>query len=285
MLKTIKGGNEATKKSRKNLLKHQFETFTALSYENIEGTYERLHKLTSQMALLKIDVSQEDINLKFLRSLSSEWNTHTVIWRHKEYFEKMTLDDLYNNLKVYESEVKGLSSSSSTTNNLAFVSSSNKNSGSHQEQHSAAGTFVPAVGSHVSAADSTNTNTISDAAICAYLAELTTSTSVMPQDLDELDPDDVEEIDMQWQFAMLTMRARRFLKRTGKEMKFRRNKNVGFDKSKAECFNCHKKGHFARECKAPKRNIADTKKIAVEESSPDAAAAAMVSCDGLGEYD
>ena len=95
------GGNEATQKSRKNLLKHQFETFTALSSENIEGTYDRLHKLSSQMALLKIEPSQEDINLKFLRSLSSEWNTHTVVWRHKEDFENMTLDDLYNNLKVY----------------------------------------------------------------------------------------------------------------------------------------------------------------------------------------
>ncbi|GKE35934.1 retrovirus-related pol polyprotein from transposon TNT 1-94 [Tanacetum coccineum] len=61
---------------------------------------------------------------------------------------------------------------------------------------------------------------------------------------------DLEEMDLRWQMAMLTMRARRFLKNSGKMITMNGNESIGFDKSKVECYNCHKRGHFARECKA-----------------------------------
>ncbi|GJW67406.1 ribonuclease H-like domain-containing protein [Tanacetum coccineum] len=60
----------------------------------------------------------------------------------------------------------------------------------------------------------------------------------------------MEEIDLRWQMAMLTMRARRFLKNTGRKLTVNGNETIGFDKSKVECYNCHKRGHFARECRA-----------------------------------
>ena len=66
------GGNEATKKSRKNLLKQQFENITASSSETLDVTYDRLQKLNSQLALVQVIIPQEDINIKFLRSLSSD---------------------------------------------------------------------------------------------------------------------------------------------------------------------------------------------------------------------
>ncbi|GKD67804.1 ribonuclease H-like domain-containing protein [Tanacetum coccineum] len=62
---------------------------------------------------------------------------------------------------------------------------------------------------------------------------------------------DIEEMDLRWQMTMLTMRARRFLKNTGRKL-VNSNETIGFDKSKVECHNCHKKGHFARECRAPR---------------------------------
>ncbi|WP_254485997.1 hypothetical protein, partial [Salmonella enterica] len=71
--------------------------------------------------------AQEDINLKFIRSLSPEWDVHTVVWRNKDDFEKMTLDNLYNNLKVYESE-NNIDGASSTNQNIAFVSTNHKSS-------------------------------------------------------------------------------------------------------------------------------------------------------------
>ncbi|GJV48186.1 hypothetical protein Tco_1438398 [Tanacetum coccineum] len=94
--------------------------------------------LLEALELLDEKLSQEDVNQKLLRSLSPEWNTHAAVWRNKAELETMSMDDLYNNLKVYEPEVKGMSSSSSSTQNMAFVSSSNNNTSSPNEVVNAA---------------------------------------------------------------------------------------------------------------------------------------------------
>ncbi|GKA04235.1 hypothetical protein Tco_0677016 [Tanacetum coccineum] len=99
----------------------------------LDQTFDRLQNLVSQLELLDEKLSQEDVNQKLLRSLSPEWNTHAVVWRNKNDLDTMSMDDLYNNLKVYEPEVKGMSSSSSSTQNIAFVSSSNNNTSSTNE--------------------------------------------------------------------------------------------------------------------------------------------------------
>ncbi|GJW41665.1 hypothetical protein Tco_0067510 [Tanacetum coccineum] len=122
------GGNAATKKTQRNLLKQQYENFTASSSEVLDQTFDRLQKLISQLEIHGESISQEDVNQKFLRSLSPEWNTHTIMWRNKPEIDTLSLDDLYNNLKIYEPEVKGTSSSSTNTQNVAFVSSNSTNS-------------------------------------------------------------------------------------------------------------------------------------------------------------
>nr|GEW98694.1 ribonuclease H-like domain-containing protein [Tanacetum cinerariifolium] len=85
-----------------------------------------IQKLVTQLQLLDEKLSQEDVNQKLLRSLSPEWNTHAIVWRNKANLHTMSMNDLYNNLKVYEPEVKGMSSLSSSIQNMTFVSSSNK---------------------------------------------------------------------------------------------------------------------------------------------------------------
>ncbi|GJT37369.1 hypothetical protein Tco_0937234 [Tanacetum coccineum] len=117
------GGNAATKKTQRNLLKQQYENFTASSSEVLDQTFDRLQKLISQLEIHSESISQEDVNQKFLRSLSPKWNTHTIVWRNKPEIDTLSLDDLYNNMKIYEPEVKGTSSSSTNTQNIAFVSS------------------------------------------------------------------------------------------------------------------------------------------------------------------
>ncbi|GKA35797.1 hypothetical protein Tco_0722288 [Tanacetum coccineum] len=87
-------------------------------------------KKTQNLLSCRETISQEDVNQKLLRSLSFEWNTHAIVWRNKAELETMNMDDLYNNLKVYEAEVKGMSNSSLSTQNMDFVSSSNNNSDS-----------------------------------------------------------------------------------------------------------------------------------------------------------
>nr|GEX40460.1 hypothetical protein [Tanacetum cinerariifolium]GEX44141.1 hypothetical protein [Tanacetum cinerariifolium] len=94
----------------------------------MEAIEKRLQNLISQLEILGESLSQEDINLKFLRSLPSEWKNHTLIWRNKANMEDQSLDDLFNNLKIYEAEVKSSYSTRHATQNIAFVSSNNSDS-------------------------------------------------------------------------------------------------------------------------------------------------------------
>ncbi|GJV43902.1 ribonuclease H-like domain-containing protein [Tanacetum coccineum] len=204
-------GNKESKKTQKTLLKQQYENFNGSSSEGLDQTYDRLQKLISQLEILGETISQEDMNLKFLRSLLTEWKTHTLIWRTKPDLDTLSMDDLYNNLKIHETKVKGSSSLNQNLQNVTFVSSNN--SGSSNQVY----------GSNSANADS-------------------------------IDADDLEEMDLKWQIAMLTMRARRFLNNTGRKINTNGSETTGFNKSKVECYNCHKKGHFARECRAPRDN-------------------------------
>nr|GEU59289.1 retrovirus-related Pol polyprotein from transposon TNT 1-94 [Tanacetum cinerariifolium] len=184
-----------------------------------------LQKLVSQLETHGVSLSQEDVNLKFLHSLPSEWKTHTLIWQNKTDLEDKSLDDLFNSLKIYESEVKHTSSLGTDSQNLAFVSST--------------------------LADSTNDS----------VSVAVNVSSVDNKDLKQIDADDLEEIDLKWQMAMLTMRVRKFLQKTGRNLGVNGPTSMGFDMAKVECYNCHRKGHFDREC----RSLKDSRRIAVAE--------------------
>nr|GEY27215.1 hypothetical protein [Tanacetum cinerariifolium] len=95
-----------------------------------------------------------------------------------------------------------------------------------------------------------------------------------------------EEMDLRWQMVMLTMRARRFLKNTKRKFSLNGIETFGFDKSKVDYYNCHKRGHFDKEYRAPrsqdtKHKESTRRTVPVETPS----SATLVSCDGLGSYD
>ncbi|GJY06135.1 putative ribonuclease H-like domain-containing protein [Tanacetum coccineum] len=207
------GGNAATKKTQRNLLKQQYEIFTASSSEVLDQTFDMLQKLISQLEIHGESISQEDVNQKFLRILSPEWNTHTIV----------SINGAVN-----------ITHGTTTASTQATV------------------------------VNSITIDNLSDVVICAFFAK---------------------EMDLRWQIVMLTMRARRFLKNTGRKLTVNDNETIGFDKSKVECYNCHKKGHFAKECMAPRnqenRNRENTRRVVAVKTTT---SNDLVSCDSSG-YD
>nr|GEZ30328.1 ribonuclease H-like domain-containing protein [Tanacetum cinerariifolium] len=122
--------------------------------------------------------------------------------------DNLDIDDLYNNLKVYEDDIKGSSGSSLNSQNVAFVS-----------------------------AESTSSTNELNAAYSVSTATCHSSHAQDYEDLEQIDQDDLEEIDLKWQVVMLSMRVKRFYKKTGRKLKFNRKEQVGFDKTKVDCFN------------------------------------------------
>ncbi|GKF79128.1 hypothetical protein Tco_0234696 [Tanacetum coccineum] len=101
----------------------------------LDQTFNRLQNLVSQLELLDEKLLQEDVNQKLLRSFSPEWNTYAVVWRNKAKLETTSMDDLYNNLKVYEPEVKGMSSSITTASNQVNTASNQVNTARKETEH------------------------------------------------------------------------------------------------------------------------------------------------------
>ncbi|GJW20243.1 hypothetical protein Tco_0030865 [Tanacetum coccineum] len=161
------GGNKESKKVQKTLLKQQYENFNGKSSEGLDQIYDRLQKLISQLEIHGETISQEDVNLKLLRSLPSEWKTHTLIWRNKPDLEDLSMDDLYNNLKIYEAEIMGSSSTNQNTQNVAFVSS-NITSSTNEAVKTAHG--VSAANSKNNASTLPNVDSLSDAMIYSFFA-------------------------------------------------------------------------------------------------------------------
>nr|GEU67601.1 ribonuclease H-like domain-containing protein [Tanacetum cinerariifolium] len=221
------GGNTETKKVHKTLQKQQFENFSGFSSEGLDQIHDRLQKLVSQLE---------------------------IHGRNKTDLEDKSLDDLFNSLEINESEVKHSSSLGTESHNLAFVSSTPADS---TNDLVSAAVNVFAVGTKLSASTLLNVDSLSNAVIYSFFASQSSNPQLDNKDLKQIDVDDLEEIDLKWQMAMLTMRARR-------------------------------KGHFARECRSPRDSrrtaVAEPQKrnVLVETSTLNAF---VSQCDGTETYD
>ncbi|GKA34885.1 hypothetical protein Tco_0721314 [Tanacetum coccineum] len=154
------GGNAATKKTQRNLLKQQYKNFSTPSSKMLDQTFDRLQKLVSQLELLDEKLSQEDVNQRLLRSLSPEWNTHAVVWRNRADLDTMSISTTIS--RCINQKLKD--SLSSSTQNMDFVSSSNNNTSSTYEAVNAAH-GVSTTSTQVNAVNSTNIDNLSDAVI------------------------------------------------------------------------------------------------------------------------
>ncbi|GJR12014.1 hypothetical protein Tco_0794666 [Tanacetum coccineum] len=151
-IQTRFGGNDAIKKTQKTLLKQMYENFNAPSTESLDSIFNRIQKIVSQLAILDLD--------------------------------SMSFDDLYNNFKIVEQEVKRTvtSSSNSGSQNMAFVSTP-----SSTNEVNTANVQVSTANSTVST-DSTldSTANLSDATVYAFLANQPMGLNLLLKDLEQI---------------------------------------------------------------------------------------------------
>ncbi|GKB57783.1 ribonuclease H-like domain-containing protein [Tanacetum coccineum] len=145
---------------------------------------------------------------------------------------------------VYESEIKGQSSSNSNFQNVAFVSSDNSRSTNEivNTAHSV---------SAASFKDQASTASYDDDVMFSFFTNQSNAPQLDNEDLEQINTVVLQEMDLKWQVAILTMRVKRFIKKTGRKLNLNGKESVGFDRTKVECYNCHRRGHFAKECRAP----------------------------------
>ncbi|GJV01467.1 ribonuclease H-like domain-containing protein [Tanacetum coccineum] len=271
ILKTF-SGNEATKKIKKNQLKQQYGNFKAEGSDTLKQTFNRLQAIMSHLEFMDVPIEQDDLNQKFLTSLAPEWLMYTIVWRNRDDLDTMSLDDVYNHLKVYEPKVQKKAGSNSQ--NMAFISSSNTNSGNSE---------VPTIQGVSTASTDVATASFSYDTICAFIATQPNGSQIKYEDITQIDDDDIEEMDIKWNMTLLSMRANRFWKKIGKKITIQGSDVAGFDKSKVECFNCHKMGHFARECRAPRSQDRGKKESYKKDPKVEEPPhKAMMAIDGIG---
>nr|GEW43331.1 ribonuclease H-like domain-containing protein [Tanacetum cinerariifolium] len=140
---------------------------------------------------MDVEIEQNDLNQKFLTTIALEWLMYTIVWRNRGDLDTMSLDDLYNNLKVYEPKVQ--KKSESNYQNVAFISLAKNNSGKGEVNTAS----IPTASTHVSPASAdVAAASISLDTVCAYIASKSNGSQIKYEDINQIDEDDIEEMDI-----------------------------------------------------------------------------------------
>ncbi|GJT36162.1 hypothetical protein Tco_0926581 [Tanacetum coccineum] len=235
-IRTRFGGNANSKKMQKAVLKQQFEAFTISSSEGLEKGYDRFQQLLSQLEAHGAEVSTEDANHKFLRSLPPAWSNLAMTMRTKPDVDTLSIDDLYNNLMVFEHELTSTTKSSASAQNVAFVSHSKSSTNKVKSGH---------VGAYSTCTPSTSLNNIlerevpagfADEFIYSLFAKQPEDLDLLHEDLEQINDVDIEEMDINWHIAMIAIRMKKFYKKTGRRVRIDGNKPGTNDGEKRDSF-------------------------------------------------
>ncbi|KAD4584957.1 hypothetical protein E3N88_22558 [Mikania micrantha] len=227
-LKEQFGGTDEVLANTREILAQQYETFSHRKGESLTQQFERFSCLISELKMVKQEYTNSQMNNRFLRSLPERWDTYTIVLRSNANLENLSLTQLHGKLLTFEREVeqkRKLSSSGKLTDdfipgNTALIGQESEYTGSE----------------------------------CSYDEHIDFSTNSAEHAFVGVDgnaDDDLEEMDILSQMALINIRSQKFYKRTGRKFPGLSGKTkVGFDKGKLRCHKCHRLGHFARECKS-----------------------------------
>ncbi|GJR80718.1 putative ribonuclease H-like domain-containing protein [Tanacetum coccineum] len=238
------GGNEESKKMRKTMLKQQFTEFSVTEEEGLHKGYDRFQKILSQLNQVQARPDNDDINLKFLRALPSSWSQVALALKTRGGLESMSFDDLYNKLRSLELDVRighsyGVKAAAAPTHSAFIGAASSGSKLTYSDQQS----IVPSVSQTSGRSDN-----IMECVLHSFVAENEPDQDMIYEDFDQVDQLEMEELDLKWQMAMLSLRINRFEKKAGRKMNYNNKQPARFDRRKVRCYKCLQLGHFAREC-------------------------------------
>ncbi|GJT34924.1 putative ribonuclease H-like domain-containing protein [Tanacetum coccineum] len=223
------GGNEESKKMRKTSSNSIYKSHET-EEEGYTG-YDRFQKILSQLNQVQARPDNDDINLKFLRALPSSWSQVALALKTRGGLESMSFDDLYNKLRSLELDVRighsyGVKAAAAPTHSAFIGAASSGSKLNYSNQQS----IVPSVSQTSGRSDS-----IMECVLHSFVAENEPDQDMIYEDFDQVDQLEMEELDLKWQMAMLSLRINRFKKKAGRKMNYNNQQPARFDIRKVRC--------------------------------------------------